>query len=246
MFPMRSEIGSSWAFLAPLGLLLMFMSFSSWAAQESRDAAAGAHQGSGSTPIQPVQPRLLEDTRSALAAIGAQWTRCRNEAFGPQPLEQCDERAINASDALLPRSRASSRLRDLEADLFEPLMQTVTRGGFRSATEVFVIYSDAKLAQRRTAILTGVSRSSLAHEQVPYSLFSLLLRAANQRDRVLLELMGPRPARSWLRRWLAIRNEDCAAYPVPRCAALLDGAFRGMLYDDLTDAGERRLPRLGR
>lgn len=216
------------------------------AANTAREDRPSPAEMSKSAPIQPRRTSLPPDPRSALVAIRAEWMRCRDRAFGPQPLEQCDDRVINASDALLPRSRASSRLRDLEADLFEPLMQTVTRGGFRSATEVSIIYSDAELAQRRAAILTGVSQRPLAHEQARYSLFSLLLRAANQRDRVVLELMGPRPARSWLRRWLAIRNEDCAAYPVPRCAALLDGAFRGMLYDNLTDGGERRLPRLGR
>ena len=239
---MRSAFGSS---LILLGLLLESTPCSSEAAHGGREDRAGATEIWRPAPIQPRQPRA-SDPRSALAAIRVQWTQCRDEAFGPQPLEECDDRAIDASDALLPRSGASSRLRDLEADLFEPLMQTLTRGGFRSGAEVLLIYSDAELAQRRVAILTGVSRSPVAHERVRYSLLRLLRIPAYQRGRVLRELMGPRPAQSWLRRWLAIRNEDCVAYPVPRCAELLDGAFRGMLYYNLSHYGERRLPPLRR
>ena len=186
------------------------------------------------------------DPRSVLAAIRSEWTECRDRAFGPAPLQGCDDRAINASNTLLPRARTHRQLQDLEADLFEPLVQTLTRGGFRSATEAVIIMSDAELAQRRAAILTGVSRSPLAHERVRYSLLSLLRRTSNQRDQVVRDLMGPRPAQSWQRRWLAIRNEDCAAYPVQRCAALLDGAFRAMLYDNLSSGGERRPPALPR
>jgi hypothetical protein len=51
-------------------------------------------------------------------------------------------------------------------------------------------------------------------------------------------------AQSWLRRWLAIRNEDCAAYPVQGCAELPYGAFRGMLYNNRSDGGEGHLPPL--
>lgn len=185
--------------------------------------------------------------RSALAAIRTEWTECRDRAFGPAPLQGCDDRAIDASNALLPRSRAHRQLQDLEADLFEPLVHVSTmRGESVMATQISVIYSDAELAQRRAAILTGVSQAPLAHERVRYSLASLLRRPATQSDDVLRELIGPRADRSWLRRWIAIRNQDCAAYPVPRCAVLLDGAFRGMLYDNLSDGGERRLPALRR
>lgn len=189
----------------------------------------------------PKDPRQLAEPGFALAAIRTEWMQCGERAFGPPELQQCDDRAIHAADALLPRSGASHRLEELEADLFEPIMQIRAVGGYRSATQVVVIHSFAKLARRRAAILTGVSQRPTAHEQVNYSLRSLLLRAANQRDRLVRQLMGPTPAQSWLRRWLAIRNEDCAAYPVPRCAALLDGAFRAMLYDNLSNGGERRV-----
>ena len=243
---MRSANGSDPIRLACLALFLALMSCSSQAANGDRDQMVGAAERPRPAPIHPEHPGIASDPRSALAAIRTEWMTCRERAFGPAPLQSCDDRAIDASNALLSRARTHGRLQDLEADLFEPLVQTLTHGGFRSATEVVIIMSDAELAQRRAAILTAVSHSPVAHERVRYSLLNLLLRAANQRDRVLRELMGTRPAQSWLRRWLAIRNEDCAAYPVPRCAALLDGAFRGMLYDNLTVDGERRLPPLPR
>jgi hypothetical protein len=246
MFPMRSATGLRPSFPARFGLVVALLSFSAEAASPVREDDVAAAEMPEAALIQPRQPSLASDPRAALAAIRAQWMQCREQAFGPPPLQECDDRAIHAADALLPRSGASPRLEDLEADLFERFMQIRTRGGFRSATQVMVIYSDAELAQRRAAILTGASRGRLARERVPYSLLNLLLRAANQRDRVVRELIGPRPGQSWLRRWLNIRNEDCAAYPVPRCAELLDGAFRAMLYDNLTDGGERSLPPLRR
>lgn len=215
------------------------------ASGESSEREGGAER-SAFGGIQQTHPALPSDPRSALFATRAEWTRCRERAFGPAPLQECDDRAIASSDALLLRTHASQRLEALEADLFEPFVQSQTHGGFRSAAEVSIIYSDAVLAQRRAAILTGVSRTPVMHERIRYSLLNLLLRAANQRNRIVRELMGPRPAQSWWRRWLAIRNEDCAAYPVPRCAELLDGAFRGMLYDNLSEGGERSLPPLRR
>jgi len=229
-----------------LVLILALASCGSDAPNRIREGKAAAAEAPKSAPVQPRRFDLSSDPRSALSAIRAEWMQCRERAFGPPPLEQCDEQAGQAANALLPRSRAYDRLEDLEADLFEPFMQTLTHGGFRSATEVVVIMSDAELAQRRAAILTGVSRDLVPREHVRYSLLNLLRRTSNQRNPVVRELMGPRPAQSWLRRWLAIRNEDCAAYPVPRCAELLDGAFRGMLYENLSDGGERRLHPLPR
>lgn len=243
---MRSASGSSPGGLVRLVLIVALSSCGSDAPNRIREGKAAAAEVPKSTPVQPRHSSLPSDPRFALAAIRAEWMRCRERAFGPPPLEQCDDQAGHAANALLPRSGAYGRLQDLEGDLFEPFMQSLTHGGFRSATEVVVIMSDAELAQRRAAILTGVSRDLVPRERVRYSLLNLLRRTSNQRDPVVRELMGPRPAQSWLRRWLAIRNEDCAAYPVPRCAELLDGAFRGMLYENLSDGGERRLPPLPR
>lgn len=240
---MRSKIGSLPAPLAQLGLILALLSCSGEAAIGNSNGSAGAAEAPKSMSVGPPHPSPLSDPRSALAAIRTQWAHCRDEGSGPPSMQECDDRAIQASNALLSRSAASSRLEALEGDLFEPLVDvSVARGEDAVMTQVYVIYSDAKLAQRRAAILTGVSREQLGNERVRYSLLNLLLRVANRRSRVLRELMGSRPAQSWLRRWLAIRDEDCAAYPVRRCAKLLDGAFRAMLYDNLSDEGERRLP----
>jgi hypothetical protein len=235
MFLVCSGITSYAAILTRFGVALALVSCEGQAANRTDVEKAAA-------PSQPTYLRRMSNSRAALAAIRTEWAECRERAFGPPPLQVCDDRAIHAADALVPRTGASHRLADLEADLFEPLLEKRTGEGYRFATQVVVIYSFAELAQRRAAILTGASSSPLPRERVRYSLLNLLLRAANQRDRVIRQIMGPRPAQSWRRRWLAIRNEDCAAHPVSRCAQLLDGALRGMLYDNLSNGGERRLP----
>jgi hypothetical protein len=244
---MRSADESCPVLLACLAVVLALISCSSEAAGSDRDQTVVTAETPGPAPIHPEHLGLPSDPRSALAAIRTEWTECRDRAFGPAPLQGCDDRAIDASNAVLPRSRAHRQLQDLEADLFEPLVHVSTmRGGSVMATQVFVIYSNAELAQRRAAIMTGVARTSLAHERVPWSLANLLQRLAGTRTALLRSLSGPRAAQSWLQRWFAIRDQDCAAYPVPRCAVLLDGAFRGMLYDNLSDGGEQRLPPLRR
>jgi hypothetical protein len=192
-------------------------------------------------PIRPEHHSLSSDPRSGLAAISTEWMQCRDRAFGPPSLQECDDRASVASGALLPRSRTTLReLQGLEADLFEPLAHvSAMRGDEAIATQASVIRSDAELAQRRAAILTEVSRTSLAHERVRFSVANLLRRLDGTMDAEYRRLLAPGGAQSWLPRWLAIRNQDCSAYPVQQCAALLDGAFRAMLYDNLTDGDER-------
>jgi hypothetical protein len=242
---MRSASESCPVLLACLALVLGLMSCSNQAISSDRDQGGGAAGTGGPAAIHPEHPGLSSGPRSALAAIRAEWTECRDRAFGPAPLQGCDDRAIDASNALLPRSRAHRQLQELEADLFEPLVHVSTmRGESVMATQATVIYSDAELAQRRATILTGQARASLARERVPWSLANLFERLAGTRTALLRSLGGPRVAQTWLRRWAAIRDEDCRAYPVQQCAALLDGAFRGMLYDNLPDGGQTRLPPL--
>jgi hypothetical protein len=185
--------------------------------------------------------------RSALAAIGTEWRECGERGSGDPPvLVDCDYRAWTASDALLPHSRGNRGFRSLLSDLFDPLEDRLTGGEDALAIRVVVAYSFAELSQRRAAILTGVSRTPLARERVRYSLANLLRRLDGTINARYRRLLAPGGAQSWLRRWLAIRNQDCSAYPVQQCAALLDGAFRGMLNDNLSDGGERRLPPLRR
>jgi hypothetical protein len=224
------------------------MSCSGEATNTDRDENTAVAEISRSAPNQPEHPSLPSDPRSAITAIRTEWMQCRDRAFGPPPLQECDDRASAESSALLPRSRTTLReLQDLEADLFEPLSHaSAMRGDDVMGTQVSIIYSDAELAQRRAAILTGVSRTSLVHERVRFSVANLLRRLDGTMNARFRGLMAPGVAQSWLPRWLAIRNQDCAAYPVQQCAALLDGAFRGMLYDNLSDGGERRLPPLRR
>jgi hypothetical protein len=228
-----------------LVLALALMSDNSQAANTDRDVKAGVAGAPQSALISSSHASPRSDPRSALAAIRAEWTECRNRAFGQVPLQECDDQAIDRSDALLRLSRVHRRLRNLEADLFELLVNvSAARGEDVVATQVSVIYSDADLAQRRAAILTGASRTPLVHERVPYSVANLLRRLDGTMDAQHRRLLAPGGAQSWLRQWHGIRNQDCTAYPVQQCAALLDGAFRGMLYDNLTDGGRTGLPPL--
>jgi hypothetical protein len=185
--------------------------------------------------------------RSALARIATEWRECGERGSGDPPvLVDCDYRAWIASDALLPRSRGNRGFRSLLSDLFDPLENRLTGGDDALAMRVVVAYSFAEFSLRRAAILTGVSRTPLARERVPYSLVSLLRRLDGTMSARFRGLLAPGVAQSWLPRWLAVRNQDCSAYPVRQCATLLDGAFRGMLYGNLTAGGEWRLPALRR
>ena len=235
---MRSRICPCLIFLAHLsiGAVVSGGSQAANAADRSRPAAV-VHKVTDHGPS--------ASARSVLAAIATEWRECGERGSGDPPvLVDCDYRAWTASDTLLPRSRGNSGFRSLLSDLFDPLEGRLTGGEDALAIRVVVAYSFAELSQRRAAILTGVSRTRLARERVRYSLATLLRWPATQRNEVLRSLIGPRAAQSWLRRWLAVRNQDCAAYPVPRCAVLLDGAFRWMIYSLLTDDGRRRLPAL--
>jgi hypothetical protein len=185
--------------------------------------------------------------RSALARIATEWRECGERGSGDPPiLVDCDYRAWTAADALLPRSRGNRAFHSLLSDLFDPLEDRLTGGDDALAMRVVVAYSFAEFSLRRAAILTEVSRTPLAHERVPYSLVSLLRRLDGTMSARFRGLLAPRVAQSWLPRWFAVRNRDCSAYPVRQCATLLDGAFRGMLYGNLTAGGEWRLPALRR
>src|SRR4051812_8119795 len=106
MFPMRSVLGSCTLLLARLGLVLTLISCGGQVASTDRDEEAAVEMPR-SAPTRSRRPSRPSDPRSALAAIRTERTECREKAFGPPPLEECDARASDASYALLPRSPAT-------------------------------------------------------------------------------------------------------------------------------------------
>jgi hypothetical protein len=208
-------------------------------------ANAAAISGPTTAVRQAAHPSRPTTARSALGVIGAAWRECGERGSGDPPvLVDCDYRAWTAADALVRRSGGNLGFRSLLNDLFDPLMDRLTGGEDALAIRVVVTHSLAELSLRRAAILTGESRVSLPREHVRHSVASLLRWPATQRNDVARSMIGPRAAQSWLRRWVAVRDQDCAAYPVPRCAEMHDGAFRWMIYSLLTDGGRQRLPPL--
>lgn len=211
----------------------------------SQAANAAAESRPATVVHQMAHRSSFTSSRSALGVIGAAWRECGERGSGDPPvLVDCDYRAWTAADALVRRSGGNLGFRTLLNDLFDPLMDRLTGGEDALAIRVVVTHSLAELSVRRAAILTGESRVSLPREHVRHSVASLLRWPATQRNEVARSMIGPRAAQSWLRRWVAVRDQDCAAYPVPRCAEMLDGAFRWMIYSLLTDGGRQRLPPL--
>lgn len=160
----------------------------------------------------------------ALAAIASNQRQCLEADPNPVAMQACDSEVIDAAKALLPRSRGNDLFDALLGDLFGPLMFARTGGEDALRERVVNMRAYAELAQRRAAILTGAEGAALAREGSGTSLGGLLGRLGNRRT-----------AGAFERRWIAIRNADCEAYRVPRCAARLDAAFGGMIDDLLSD-----------
>lgn len=160
----------------------------------------------------------------ALVTIASNQRACLEADPNPVAMQACDSQVIDATNALLRRSRGNDPFDALLGDLFGPLMFARTGGEDALRERVVNMRAYAQLAQRRAAILTGAEGAGPARERGGTSLSGLLGRLGNRRT-----------AGSFERRWIAIRNADCEAYPVPRCAARLDAAFGGMIEDLLSD-----------
>jgi hypothetical protein len=168
----------------------------------------------------------------AIAHIAAQRERCGNRGDpGPNEMQDCDTKAWASADALLRRSHQNDHFDDLLNDLSDALLFVLTPGDEGEhdalAQRVVVTGSFADLALKRAAILTGAEKPGA-------------LRATSRKPRPLFAWLDTTPGlRKWTRgdpdrndisrRWARIRDTDCAAYPVPRCAERLDGAMRAMI-----------------
>ena len=167
-----------------------------------------------------------------LARIAAHRARCRNRGDpGPNELQECDTTAWSAADGMLRRSHQNNRLEDLLTDLSDALLFVLTPGDEYGhdalAQRVVVTSSFADLALKRAAILTGAeNRGALpGTSRTPWPLFAWLDTTPGLRKWTA----GDPDARTISRRWARIRDADCAAYHVPRCAERLDGAMRAMI-----------------
>jgi hypothetical protein len=166
----------------------------------------------------------------AIMAIAARQGACRDRERLPRTidLQECDWAASEAYDKLMPRSGTNTRFAALLSDLSDAFLFALTPGDFgHDALKMRVVVSSeyADLSRRRTGILMGAARlipSARVARHAP-GLFDWIDRmpglSAWMQD-------SDFSTRVITRRWLAIRNADCAAYPVPRCAERLDDAMR--------------------
>ena len=189
------------------------------------DAAQGAP-----TKAHPAGVRQGQRAAQAIAAIAARQAACRDREKFPRPneLQQCDWAASEAYDKLVPRSRTNARFAALLSDLSDIFLFALTPGDYGHdalAMRVVVSADYADLSRRRAEILTGAVRlvpTAGAVRRMP-GLFDWIDRMPGLRA---WTGDGDDRTRSITRRWVAIRNADCAAYPVPRCAERLDDAMR--------------------
>jgi len=199
----------------------------------------------------PARPAAMDPAHAdrAILAIAAREEKCRDKGLdlSPDDNEACSSRAMAAAEALVPRGGTQKRFAALMRDLVEPMVFTMSDGDPGEAHEVTALYSEAELAQERAAILTNATNAERAlkraetedmgdapparkHPAKPHGLFDWV-----DKNRHFMESPGANiHTRPLALRWQAIRDADCAAYPVPHCAARLDAAMRDM-FEDLED-----------
>lgn len=171
--------------------------------QEARaKAAAGASNS-----------RDVERAKRKISAIAAEREDCRERAYriNDAAIQQCDSEAIDAFEALVPRSRGNQLLRELMPEMFDALVFTDTGGedALRARKTVMATYFD--LARLRAGILTGARQGTLEGRAPAGDSFDWVDR---------------KTAGSLSRRWEPVKKADCADYPVQDCTSRLDAAFR--------------------
>jgi hypothetical protein len=144
---------------------------------------------------------------------------------------ECDWAAAEAYDNLLPRSRGTPSLNALLSDLEGAFLFVLTPGEDRDhaslGASMFLSAHYAELSRRRAGILTGAR--AVRPREFDHSGRGLFDWIDRTRGLAAWHDIPHFTTRSVTRRWIAIRNADCAAYPVPRCAERLDGAMRRMI-----------------
>lgn len=167
-------------------------------------------------------PASAQDGTSPAALIAAERERCVGaDAYpGPPQLQQCDAEAVRQAAALTPASGNAGAFENWLADLFEPLLFTRTKGEDALAARVVVTNGFAQFALRRAEILTRNNPRAVAGDTIISNPLAPLRSYADPGD--------------LFQRWVAIRDADCAAYPVSDCRARLDEALINMVHIALT------------
>jgi hypothetical protein len=181
------------------------------------------------TKAHPAGARQGQRAAHAIAAIAARHAACRNREKFPTPnaLQQCDWAAGEAYDKLVPRSGTNARFAELLSDLSDIFLFALTPGDYGHdalAMRVVVSADYADLSRRRAEILTGALRLLPTARAIHRT--SGLFDWIDRMPGLQAWTGGGDSTRSITRRWVVIRNADCAAYPVPRCAERLDDAMR--------------------
>ncbi|MEO7169877.1 MAG: hypothetical protein ABIY39_05845 [Sphingomonas sp.] len=185
-------------------------------AGSARTRTATSSEASAATPHRAAR---------VIAAIRRKREKCQGATPypGPNELRACNNEASRAADRVLRLSTQNDHLNDLLSDLFDPLMVILTPEDERHdalAAQVTISANYTDFAIARAAVLTEATPVREISRQPPRPLFGWL--AAKPGD-------GDITTRSATRRWEAIRNADCAKYPVPRCASRLDEVMRRMI-----------------
>ena len=167
-----------------------------------------------------------------IARVDARLERCyaENRPTGPPIIQACNNKAMEEFGALLWPSRQKQIGAFLD-DLAAPLFYFMTKDGAGNGTMAMAIsgtYRD--LARKRAAILGGSDGSSRPSRLGHSSLNRLLARLHGD------PWLGQSHYGEHLQRhWTKVRNGDCAAYPVPHCAARLDAALAAELEEIFSD-----------
>ena len=182
----------------------------------------------GRTPPQRTVSNLL-------AEIHANRDKCR-DVDSPLmlhlKLEDCDGKAMDAYEALIPRTHNKERIQALMRDMIGPLVFVLTPGEVEHealVADTMVVHAYADMEGERAAILRGAAAHTRTGKAPKARPLFYWVDSTPGLARWLLNLgHGRHVAQSLERKWEAIRNADCKAYPVPRCGARLDDAMRRM------------------
>lgn len=204
------------------------------AALLATSAAIEAKPSPAAKPAIAKTPSTRQAAR-AIRRIDARNLACRHrEPFmGPAEVQQCDSEAIDAYHKLVSRSRANALFKTFHPDMFGVFMYRLTPseldfGHDALSKRVLVMWEYTRLARQRAEILTGVARPTAGRPlgRSISGMFDWIDRTPGMADWVDDKTLT---SRGVTRRWTAIRNADCAAYPVPRCRERLDEAMRRMV-----------------
>lgn len=153
-------------------------------------------------------------------------------------ITECDWVATQAYEKLIPRSRGTDRfyalLTDLEGAFLFALTPNEDDDHATLGASLFVSEQYADLSRRRAGILTGARAAP--PRRVDHDGRGLFDWIDRTRGLAAWHSVPHFTTRTVTRRWVAIRNADCAAYPVPRCAERLDEAMRRTVRE-LTTVG---------